>query len=300
MDRFTSISVYVAAVEEGSLAAAGRCHGLSSSMAGKHVGALEAQLGVRLLQRSTRQLSLTDAGLGYYTRCKAILEAWAEANDAAGDASEAVKGKLRIAVPVSFGALHMGPIIARALGRFPDLTADIVADDRYIDLHAMGVDVAIRIGQLRDSSLIARPLGLCRMVLCASPEFLASVGNIKVPENLRGLPRLAFSEEVSNGGWTLKDEHHNSYLVEGPVRVHANNMQILLSMARAGLGIVYGPAFVFSAALRDATLIQILPNCMPAALPIQAVYPTVRYVPAKLKVFLDHLTQEFTGSLEWN
>jgi DNA-binding transcriptional LysR family regulator len=300
VDRFTSISIYVAAIEEGSLVAAGRRFGLSSSMAGKHVSALESQLGVRLLQRSTRQLSPTDAGQAYYARCKAILEAWTDANNAAGDAGEVVRGKLRIAVPVSFGALHMGAIIARALERFPELSADIVADDRYIDLHAVGIDVAIRIGRLRDSSLIARPLGLCRMVLCASPEFLASVGNVRTPEGLRGLPRLAFSEEVSAGGWTLRDQYRNTYLVEGPMRVQANNMQMLLSMALAGLGIAYGPAFVFSAALRDAKLIQLLPDFMPEGLPIQAVYPTARYVPAKLRVFLDHLTEEFNGSLEWN
>lgn len=300
MDRFTSISVFIAAVEEGSLVAAGRRHGLSSSMAGKHVSALEAQLGARLLQRSTRQLSLTDAGQAYYRRCKGILEAWAEANHEASDAGVTVKGKLRIALPVSFGALHMGAIIARVLGKFGDLTAEIIADDQYIDLHAAGIDVAIRIGQLSDSSLVARPLGRCRMVLCASPDFLAHARDIRRPDDLHGLPRLAFDAEVSDGGWTLRDGLQNAHLVEGPLRVQANNMQILLSMALAGLGIAYGPTFVFGAALREGTLVQVLPDFKSAELPIQAVYPTARYMPAKLRVFLDHLVEEFSGTPQWD
>lgn len=300
MDRFTSINVFVTAFEEGSLVAAGRRFGLSPSMAGKHVSALEAQLGVRLLQRSTRKLSATDAGRTYYLRCKQILEAFDDANHEASDAGSAVRGTLRIAVPVTFGALHMGDVIARLLKDFPDLNAEIVADDRYVDLHAARIDVAIRIGQLADSSLIARHLGRCRMVLCASPEFLQRQGVPALPKDLRCMPRLAFSEEVSAQGWTLRDGDHQTHLVDGPVRVQANNMQMLLSMALAGLGIAYGPTFVFGPHLRNGTLVQLLPDCTAGELQIQAVYPTSKYVPSKLRCFLDHAARAFTGEPEWD
>ncbi|WP_455923620.1 LysR family transcriptional regulator [Pseudomonas putida] len=289
MDRFTSITVFVAAIEEGSLVAAGRRHGLSSSMAGKHVSALEAQLGVRLLQRSTRTLSPTPAGQAYYLRCKGILEAFAQANHEASDASANVKGTLRIAVPVSFGALYMGEVIAAVLRDFPGLDAQIIADDRYIDLHAAGIDVAIRIGKLADSSLVARPLGRCAMVVCAAPGFLQREGVPQHPDDMARLPRLAFSGEMSDGGWTLRDADHNAFVVQGPLRVQANNMQILLSMTLAGLGIAYGPDFIFGPSLRDGSLVQLLPDFTPDQLPLQAVYPSASYMPAKLRVFLDHV-----------
>jgi DNA-binding transcriptional LysR family regulator len=300
MDRFVSINVFVSAIEEGSLVAAGRRFGLSSSMAGKHVSALEAQLGVRLLQRSTRQLNATDAGRAYYQRCKRLIEAFEEANEEAVDAGSHVRGTLRIAVPVTFGALHMAPLIARWLDANPQVNAEIVADDRYIDLHAAGIDVAIRIGQLPDSSLVARRLGPCRMVLCASPDFLAREKPSRHPQDLRELPRLAFSEAVTADGWTFRDADERVHVIDGPLRMQANNMQVLLAAALGGLGIAYGPTFVFGQHLRDGTLVQLLPDFTPTELVIHAVYPTARYVPSKLRCFIDYIAQAFAGEAEWD
>src|ERR1700675_1226613 len=158
MDRFASISVFVAAIDEGSLVAAGRRFGLSASMAGKHVSALEAQLNVRLLYRSTRSLSLTDAGRAYYARCKRILEEFDDANHEASDARRTVRGPLRVAAPVTFGALHMGEVVARYLRDHPRVNIEVSLDDRYVDLQDAGIDVAIRIGRLPDSELVARRL----------------------------------------------------------------------------------------------------------------------------------------------
>ncbi len=300
MDRFTSINVFVSALEEGSLVAAGRRFGLSASMAGKHVSALEAQLGVRLLQRSTRQLNATDAGRAYYLRCKRIIEAFDEANHEASDAGSAVRGTLRIAVPVTFGALYMGEVIARLLQDFPQINAQVIADDRYVDLHAAGIDVAIRIGQLPDSSLIARRLGICRMVLCASPDFLRQAGTPLHPRQARELPRLAFSEAVSADGWTVRDQDNHAHLIDGPVRMQANNMQMLLTAALAGLGIAYGPTFVFGPALRAGNLVPLLPGFTSGALAIHAVYPTARYVPARLRRFIERVAEAFAGDPEWD
>jgi DNA-binding transcriptional LysR family regulator len=300
LDRFTSLNVFVAAIEDGSLVAAGRRFGLSASMAGKHVSALESQLGVRLLQRSTRHLSTTEAGQAYYLRCKQILDAFDEANHEASDAGSGVRGTLRIAVPVTFGALHVGPVIARLLRDFPDINADVVADDRYVDLHAAGIDVAIRIGQLADSSLIARRLGVCRMVLCASPEFIERHGLPVHPNDARSLPRLAFSEAVSADGWTVSDVDNRLHVIDGPLRMRANNMQVLVSAALSGLGIAYGPTFVFGQHLRAGSLVQVLPTFTPSELAIHAVFPTARYVPAKVRCFIDYVTEAFAGEPEWD
>src|SRR5476649_560031 len=168
MDRFTGIAVFVAAIDEGSLVAAGRRFGLSASMAGKYLSGLEAQLNVRLIQRSTRKLSATEAGRAYYLRCKRILEEFDEANREAGDASATPRGLLRIAAPVSFGALHLGELVARFMDQYPQVSTEVLLDDRYVDLHTAGIDVAIRIGRLPDSDLVARRLAPCRMVCGAT------------------------------------------------------------------------------------------------------------------------------------
>lgn len=168
MDRLTSMSVFVAAMEEGSLIAAARRHGLSASMAGKHVAAIEAELNVRLMQRSTRRLILTEAGLAYHIRCKRIIQEYEEAKREAGDTHGIVQGVLRIAAPTTYGIMHLSDVLAGFLDQHPGVTLQVVASDRYVDLLAEGVDVAIRIGTLRESDLVAKRLAPCRMVFCAS------------------------------------------------------------------------------------------------------------------------------------
>jgi DNA-binding transcriptional LysR family regulator len=205
MDRLLGMAVFVAAIEEGSLVGAARRFGLSPSMAGKHVSAIEDELKVRLLQRSTRMLKLTDVGRAYYERCKHILDEYGEANREARDAQTTARGVLRIAVPTTFGAMHLGGVVASYLAAHPEVLVETVLSDRYVDLLADGIDVAIRIGQLKDSDLTALRLAPCRMVFCAAPSFLARHGVPKTVEELRQTPRLAFSEPVSAGDWTLTD-----------------------------------------------------------------------------------------------
>jgi DNA-binding transcriptional LysR family regulator len=300
MDRLTSIGVFVAAIDEGSLVAAGRRFGLSASMAGKYLGALEGELNVRLIQRSTRSLSATDAGRAYYVRCKRILEEFEEANHEASDAGATPRGLLRIAAPVTFGAMHLGDVLARFLDTHPHVTTEVVLDDRYADLHAAGIDVAIRIGRLPDSELMARRLAPCRMVLCASPGFVAQHGMPRVPEDLRAAPRLAFSEVVTAGGWSVTDAQQRSRPIDGPLRMQANNMQMLLSAALAGLGIAYGPTFVFGRHLASGELLRLLPGFAAAELTVHAVYPTARYVPAKVRQFIDFIAADFAGDPPWD
>lgn len=289
LDRLTGMAVFVAAVEEGSLVAAARRHGLSPSMAGKHVAALEAELNVRLLQRSTRSLVLTQAGRAYLARAKRIVDEHEEARREAADAQETVRGVLRVATPVTYGTLRLSDVMARFLERYPEVTLEVVLSDRYVDLLADEIDVAIRIGALRDSDLIARRLAPCGMVLCASPAFLDAHGPLVTIDELRRMPRLAFIGAVSAGDWTLVDAGGQAHVVDGPVRMAANNTQMLLAAALRGQGVAYGPSFVFGPHLRSGALVRLLPDHRTSDLAIHAVYPTSRHVSLKLRSFVDHL-----------
>ncbi|MEX3927336.1 LysR family transcriptional regulator [Paraburkholderia sp. BR10936] len=300
MDRLTSLGVFVAAVEEGSLAAAARRFGLSAAMAGKHVSAIEAELNARLLQRTTRRLSLTDVGRTYYERCKRILEAFDEANREASDSQGTARGVLRVAAPVTFGAMHLGGVVARYLEDHPDVNVEVLLGDRYVDLIDAGVDVAIRIGRLQEPGLVTRRLAACRMVVCASPAYLERHGTPRTPDELRRVQRLAFSEAVSVGDWTLLDARHRAHVIDGPCRLAANNTQMLLGAALAGAGIAYGPTFVFGEHLRRGELVALLPDYRATELAIQAVYPGVRRIPLKVRRFVDYLAETFGDEPPWD
>jgi DNA-binding transcriptional LysR family regulator len=300
MDRLTSMAVFVAAADEGSLSGAARRFGLSVSMAGKHVAAIETELNIRLMQRTTRKLSLTDVGQTYYTRCKRILEEYEDANREAGDAQQSIRGVLRVAAPVTFGAMHLGTVVAGFLAKHPSVTLEIMLNDRYVDLLAEGVDVAIRIGRLLDSDLVARRLAPCRMVVCASPDFLERHGPLSRVEDLRRAPRLAFSDAVSSGDWTLTDPAGQAHVIDGPIHMATNNTQMMLAAAIAGAGVAYGPSFVFGQSIAVGELVALLPHYKATELAIQAVYPTKRHVSLKLRSFVDHLITNFGGTPPWD
>lgn len=300
MDRLTRLQLFTAAVETGSFAAAARRFGISPAMAGKYVSAIEADLNVRLLQRTTRRLSLTDIGQSYYERCKRILEAYDDANREASDAHASPSGVLRIAAPVTFGALHLGDVVARYLDEHPQVNIEVSLSDRYVDLLETGADLAIRIGRLPDSGLIARRLAPCRMVICASPAYLKRHGTPRSPDDLRRAPRLTFSEAVSAGDWTLVDAQQRAHVIDGPCRMAANNTQMLLAAALAGAGVVYGPTFVFGEQIARGKLVALLPDYHTSELTIQAVYPSARHVPVKVRRFLDYLVAAFGDEPPWD
>jgi DNA-binding transcriptional LysR family regulator len=300
VDRLTSMAVFVAAAEEGSLISAARRFGLSASMAGKHLSALEADLGIRLMQRTTRQLGLTDAGRTYLARCKRILEEVDDANREASDAQQTVRGVLRIAVPITFGAMHLGGVLAGYLEQHPAAAVEVMLSDRYVELLGEGIDVAIRIGRLLDSDLAARRLAPCRMVFCASPGFLNRYGTPGTIDELRQAPRLAFSEAVSAGDWTLTDPQGRSHLIDGPVRVAANNTQMLLAAALAGSGVAYGPTFIFGERIAAGDLVALLPDHRTSELAIHALYPSARNISLKARRFIDHLIASFGSVPPWD
>jgi DNA-binding transcriptional LysR family regulator len=299
MDQIAGLRVFVLAVDEGSLAAAARRLGLSPAMAGKHLNALEAQLSTRLLQRTTRQLSLTDAGRRYYERCKRMLDEFDDANREIGDHDDVLRGTLRVAAPVTFGAMQMGPSMARYLDEHPHVTVEVLLNDRYVDLLDAGIDVAIRIGQLSQPGLTVRRLAISRMIACASPAYLERHGTPEMPAALCEHARLAFSGAISPGDWTFTDPSGVDQSVQGPSRLHVNNMQFLLSAALAGAGIAYGPSFVFGEHVARGDLIPVLANYVTASLPIHAVFPTARYMPRLVRAFVDRLAEDFAGIPPW-
>lgn len=300
MDRLISMAVFVSAVEEGSLVSAARRFALSPSMAGKHVAAIEQQLDVRLLQRSTRRLKLTEVGRAYYKRCKHILQEYDDANREARDAQQIVRGMLRVAAPTTFGTMHLGELVASYLTAYPDVSIETTLSDRYVDLLADGIDVAIRIGRLKDSDLVARRLAPCRMLFCAAPSFLTQHGVPRNVEQLRQAPRLAFTESVSVGDWALTDTDGETRFVDGPLRLAANDMRMLLDAALAGLGVAYGPSFVFGQAIARGDLRLLMPDHKTTELAIYAVYPTKRHVSLAVRRFIEHLSAGFGDMPPWD
>jgi DNA-binding transcriptional LysR family regulator len=283
------------------LAAAGRRLGMTPAMAGKYVAALETELGVRLLHRSTRNLSLTDVGRTYFERSKRVLEEMEEADREARDLHGEPRGVLRITAPMTFGALHLGAPIAKFVSSYPEASVEMTLDDRYIDLLESGFEMAVRIGDLADSSLIVRRIAPCRMVACASPAYLERKGHPQSPADLAAFDLLAYNMSRSPGSWTFTDAAGR---VSSPgrrtPRLRTNNVQLLQAAALNNGGIAYGPSFVFGSYLETGALRQVLPTYRTSTLPIHVVYPSTRRVTAKVRRFVHLLEAAFGAEPPWD
>ncbi|KAF0814601.1 HTH-type transcriptional regulator DmlR [Andreprevotia sp. IGB-42] len=291
MDLLDSMQVYVLAVEKGSLSAAASACDISATMAGNHLRMLEKRLGMRLLNRTTRRQNLTAFGEDYYIRCKEILRLVAETDAQAQNLQLAPAGKLRITAPVSFGTEALMSVLPDYLGRYPDVSVDIALHDRVVDLVEEGFEVAIRIGPLPDSALIARPLAPYRLMICASPAYLARRGTPDKPDDLTGHECLSFSLATLNS-WQLLDED-GAFRVPISGRLQVNNGQALRMAALHGLGIVLQPAILLEADVRAGRLIKLLPAYALPSRPMHVVYLPDRYRSPKLRSFVDFLVERF-------
>jgi DNA-binding transcriptional LysR family regulator len=300
MDRLIGLTLFVAAVEEGSLAAAGRRLAMTPAMAGKHVAALETELGVRLLHRTTRRLSLTDVGRAYFERSKRILEEMDEADREARNLHGEPRGTLRVTAPMTFGALHLGAPVARFVSSYPEASVEMTLDDHYVDLVESGLEMAIRIGHLPDSSLIAQRIAPCRMVACASPTYLERKGFPESPADLAEFDLLSYNMSRSPGSWTFTDSAGRVSLSEGKPRLRTNNVQLLQAAALKDGGIAYGPSFVFGSYLETGALRQVLPHFKTSTLAIHVVYPSSRNVTAKVRRFAELLESSFGEEPPWD
>ncbi|MEG3133756.1 LysR family transcriptional regulator [Rouxiella sp. T17] len=293
MDRFTELNVFVAAVEEGSIAAAARRLGISAVMAGRYLSSLEQHVSARLIERTTQRLNLTDAGLRYFERSKRLLEEFAEANKEAADIHDAPRGTLRIAAPITFGTLFLGPLIAKFMADYPAVDISLQLQDRFVDLVEEGIDVAIRVGNLKDSDFVARKIGSTSLLACASSGYLAGNPPPVSPADLQSHTLIGYSAPLTTTPWTFIDEWGETTIVKSDCRFMANNTAILLEVALADAGIAYGPDFVFSNELKKGNLIQLLTDYACPALPIHAITPNAKYVNTKTRLFIQRLIEAF-------
>ncbi len=295
MDRLTEMEAFVRVVDHGGFTDAARKMGVSKSAVSKHVAALEARLAVRLLNRTTRRVSPTELGLAYYDRARVVLADAVEADSMVTAMQATPKGALRVSAPVSFGVGQLSPAVARFLAAFPEVDVNLVLDDRYVELVAEGFDLAIRIGVLADSSLKARRLAEARLLLVASPGYLAAMGAPRSLDDL-GAHRLLHYSNLSTGNfWRLRGPGGEERHIRVGGRLTANNGDSLLVAAEAGLGIALQPSFITGDALATGRLVEVLPDRAADVLGVYALYPQGRFPQPKLRAFVDFLAEHFRG-----
>lgn len=292
MDRLTALAVFRQVVERGSFAAAARHLKLSAAAVSKNIGELEAHLAVRLLNRTTRSMSLTEAGQRYYEQVSRILDDLQQADSSLGELQATPSGTLRVSAPMSFSLVCLADAIPRFLARYPELTLDLQLDDRRVDMIAEGFDLAVRgSDRLEDSSLVARPLLTLRHVLCAAPQYLRRHGTPQVPEDLQALECVQFSLSGHAREWVFqRGEQVRRLDVCG--RYSVNSSLALCAALRAGHGISLVPEIYVRDDLAQGRLQPLLEDWQMMQTQLYAIYPSRRQLQAKVRVFIDFLLEE--------
>lgn len=296
------MTAFVKVVEADSFSEAARRLGVAKSIVSRRVGALETRLGVRLFNRTTRRLSLTEAGHAYYERVRRILTDIAEADEVAGDLQSELRGRLRIAAPMSFGISQLSPTIAAFLKLHPALEIDLDLNDRRVDLVNEGYDLAVRIGRLPDSALMTRILAPCRHLVCASPDYLAERGKPLSPDDLAndGHECLVYSNRAAAEQWQFNVGGEWRAVRVRPRRLAVNNGEVLCAAAIAGVGLIALPTFIVGDAVRDGRLRPVLRNFAMADPAIHAVWPSSRQLSAKVRALVDSLSASFGDRPVWD
>lgn len=295
MDKYQTMRVFTAVVDAGSFVAAGQALHLSKAAVSRHVADLELRLGVRLMHRTTRSLSLTPEGTLFLARCRDIL-ANIEASEAEiSTRSVTASGLLKLSVPVSFGIRHLAPLWHAFLQQHPQVTLDVQLADRVIDLVEEGFDLAVRIGRLADSSLVSRQLASTRLVLCAAPSYLQRHGTPRHPADLLQHAVLSYSLLAMGDDWQFTGP-------QGPVsvrvrpRMWSNNGDSCIAAGIAGAGLMLQPTFLIADALAGGQLVEVMPEFRSAELGIHAVYPSRRFVLPKVRALVDYLAAQLAGA----
>ena len=299
-DRLDAMAMFARVVERENFSAAARDLGLSKSAVSKAVSRLEDRMGVRLLNRTTRRLSLTEAGMAFYQGCRRVVAEADAAEEAVTHLAVAPRGRLLVNAPMSFGVLHLAPALPEFMRRYPELAVEMVFNDRLVDLVEEGFDVGVRIARMTDSSLIARRLAPNRRVLCASPNYLHDHG---VPVALEGLSEhdcLLYSYQVDGDVWRFRGPV-GQRLVRVTGRLRVNNGEALLAAALGHRGIALLPTFICGDALRLRHLVHVLPEWSEAGdAAVYAVYPASRNLSPKVRVFVDYLAERFGPRPYWD
>jgi DNA-binding transcriptional LysR family regulator len=300
LDRLTGLEVFARVAAAGSLSAAGRTMGMSQTMVTKHLAALEARLGARLFHRTTRRLSITEAGRSYLEASERILADIEAANDAVAADRVEPRGLLRLNVPVVFGTRQIASLLPEFAQRCPRVTVELGLNDRHVDLAEEGWDMAIRIGALADSSLVARRLAPCRMATCAAPSYLKARGTPRTVAELADHNCLGYTLALSGPHrWSFGRRAEISVPIVGDLR--ANNGDALLAAAVAGQGIIYQPTFIVADDLRAGRLTSLsLDQPTNERLAVHAVYLPDRHPPAKVRAFIDFIATRFAPEPPWD
>jgi DNA-binding transcriptional LysR family regulator len=301
MEHLSDIAVFVRVVEAGSFTAAADKLGLSQSAVSKSVNRLEEHMGTRLLNRSTRKLSLTEAGAALHERGKRALGEIEEAELEVARLQTEPRGVLRVNAPMSFGILHISPLMPEFLERYPALTVDLQLDDRLTDLVDEGFDCAIRIKALDDSTLVAKKLGPCRQVICASPQYLKRHGTPRTPQELKEHNVLVYTYRTNPGEWELRGPDGKKTRFESTARLHSNNGIALVQAALKGLGILVPPTFYVGKELKEKKFVTIMDDyTVLPELNIHAVYPERRHLSPKVRAFVDFLAERIGPEPYWD
>ncbi len=301
LDRLTGLEVFAKVAASGSLSAAARAMGLSQTMVTKHMAALEARLGVKLFHRTTRRLSITEAGRNYLEASERILAEIEAANASVAVDRVEPRGLLRLNAPVAFGTRQIAPLLAEFGAHHPQVTIELGLNDRLVDLAEEGWDLAIRIGILSNSSLIARRIAPCRVVVCASPSYLEARGAPLTVADLAAHNCLGYtlSQQTSVDRWVFGARAEVSVRVSGNLR--ANNGDALRAAAIAGQGLIYQPTFIVADDLRAGTLVALELDQPTVELGgIYAVYLPDRHPPAKVRAFIDFIATRFAPDPPWD
>ncbi len=296
MDRLLEMQTFCSVVEAGSFVAASESLGMSRAAVSRYVGELESRLGVRLLHRTTRRLSLTGEGEVFYLRCRELLAGVEEAEAEITARSDVARGILRINAPVSFGISHLAPLWGEFQARYPAVELNIDLSDRIVDIVEEGFDLAVRIASLQNSTLVSRRLTSTRLMLCASPGYLAAHGTPARPADLTGHRTIGYSNFTTGNDWPFVGP-------EGPIHVrlrpwmHANNGETCCAAAVAGQGIVLQPGFLVRKDLDAGRLVELMPEYRSTELGVYAVYPTRKFVTPRVRALVEFLVSAFPPRL---
>jgi DNA-binding transcriptional LysR family regulator len=299
MDRLATMETFVRVVEAGSFVAAADRMGLSPAVVSRHLQDLEERLGTRLLNRTTRRISLTEPGAAYFERCQQVLRDIEEMDLSVAREVQQPRGVLRVNAPVVFGTRHLAPVLAEYEGRYPEVAIDLNLTDRFIDLVEEGADLAVRIGTLTESTLVARRLCPIRLVLCASPRYLERHGTPRTPDDLAGHNCLGYTYTRGGAEWEFAGP-------EGPVVVsirgslRANHGEVLHQAALDGLGLALQPTFIAGDALHAGLLRPVLSDYCPAEINAYAVFLSRKFLSAKVRTFVDFLAEKFGPEPYWD
>lgn len=292
MNRLNSIEVFLEVARQQSFSRAAKAIGITGPAASKQVQSLEDELGVRLLNRTTRHVTLTDEGALYYDRARLAMEELREAAELVQESKASPRGMLRVSAPLSFGQMHLLPLLSGFARKYPELTLEVSLDDRMVDVMADGFDVVIRVGVPQDSSLMSRHLGDCPILMVASPEYLERHGTPATPDELRYHRMIAYTYQGGAAEWRYKapDGHIGAFRYEGVFRT--NTSDLMLQAALDGLGIAVLPQFSVSIPLQSGQLVRVLPayETTPKR-QITALTPPNRHRSTRVRLFLDWLVE---------